>query len=259
MASQGLLERAGGVLFRWRSFTPVPLVLIALPLLWRSRGAASPLWFAAGLLLCVLGQALRAWVIGQVPDGTSGQNERLIATQLNTSGPYAYTRNPLYLGNFGITLGLCVAAHQPILLALVALLFALQYRAIIAAEEAFLRGQFGAAFDDFCARVPRFWPQLRPAQISPAHSWSLRRAVRKEHNPLAAWAALLLVFSALDRAADAHRAGAAFGLRSFGLLPSVSALLALLVVYLGVKGWKHRWFSGGFAEDLRRRVRESAR
>src|SRR5881398_1791719 len=128
-----MLQRLGRVLFRWRSFTPVLLVLAALPLIWRSRGSASPLWLVAGLALCAAGQALRAWVLGQVPDGTSGQNERLIATQLNTSGPYALTRNPLYLGNLSITLGLCVAAHDLALIALAAAAFWLQYRAIIAA------------------------------------------------------------------------------------------------------------------------------
>src|SRR5438067_12620682 len=125
-----MLQRVGRVLFRWRSFTPVLLVLAALPLIWRSRGPASPLWPVAGLALCVLGQALRAWVLGQVPDGTSGQNEKLIATQLNTAGPYALTRNPLYLGNLGITLGLCLVAHSWVLCAAVAVLFAVQYRAI---------------------------------------------------------------------------------------------------------------------------------
>src|SRR5437899_3064520 len=144
-----MLQRVGRVLFRWRSFTPVLLVLAALPLIWRSRGPASPLWLIAGLALCIAGQALRAWVLGQVPDGTSGQNEKLIATQLNTSGPYALTRNPLYLGNLGITLGLCLIAHDPVLLIIVAALFALQYRAIIAAEEGFLRDQFGPQFDDY--------------------------------------------------------------------------------------------------------------
>src|SRR3989442_14255111 len=129
-----MMGGAGGLLFRWRSFPPVLLVLVAVPLLWRSGGPASPLWLAFGLLLCVLGQALRAWVLGQVPDGTSGQNEKLIAVQLNTSGPYALTRNPLYLGNLGITLGLALIAHDPLLLVAVAALFALQYRAIIAAE-----------------------------------------------------------------------------------------------------------------------------
>src|SRR5438132_13806541 len=74
-----MLQRLGRVLFRWRSFTPVLLVLAALPLIWRSRGPASPLWPVAGLALCAAGQALRAWVLGQVPDGTSGQNEKLIA------------------------------------------------------------------------------------------------------------------------------------------------------------------------------------
>src|SRR5436309_9144725 len=128
-----MLQRVGRVLFRWRSFTPVLLVLAALPLIWRSRGPASPLWPVAGLALCIAGQALRAWVLGQVPDGTSGQGEKLTASSLNTQGPYALTRNPLYLGNFGITLGLCLIAHDVRLLLLVAALFAIQYRAIIAA------------------------------------------------------------------------------------------------------------------------------
>ena len=241
-----MLERAGRTLFRWRSFTPVPLVLVALPLLWRSRGPASPWWLAAGIGLCLLGQALRAWVIGQVPDGTSGQNEKLIATQLNTEGPYALTRNPLYLGNLGITLGLCLVAHDPWLLVAVAALFGLQYRAIIAAEEGFLRSRFGADFDAYCARVPRFW--LRPGRPASARPWDFRRALRKEHNPFAAWAALAIVLVALDR----YRQGAP-------VWPYATALGAVALAWLCVKGWKHRWLRGGFAEDLRRRLRETPR
>src|SRR4051812_47733789 len=185
------MQAFGRFLFRWRSFTPVLLLAVAVPLLWRSRGPASPLWLVAGLLLCASGQALRAWVLGQVPDGTSGQNEKLIATSLNTAGPYELTRNPLYLGNLGITLGLCLIAHDPWLLGIVLLLFAVQYRAIIAAEERFLRERFGVAYEAWCARVPRFWPRL--ATPSTAHRWDWRRALRKEHNPLAAWIALSLV------------------------------------------------------------------
>jgi protein-S-isoprenylcysteine O-methyltransferase Ste14 len=248
-----MLERAGKILFRWRSFTPVPLVLIALPLLWRSRGPASPLWLASGLALCVLGQALRAWVLGQVPDGTSGQNEKLIATQLNTTGPYALVRNPLYLGNLGITLGLCLVAHDPLLLAGVAALFWLQYRAIIAAEEGFLREQFGPAYDEYCARVPRFWP-TRPAYAASSSPWDWRRALRKEHNPIASWTGLCIVFLALDRASLALRQG-----QPLRLWPYLIALGAVILVWLCVKGWKHRWLRGGFSEDVRRRLRETAR
>src|SRR5262249_18207374 len=186
-----MLERAGRLLFKWRSFTPVLLVVMAVPLLWQSRGSASPAWLVSGLSLCLAGQALRAWVLGQVPDGTSGQNEKLIATELNTSGPYALTRNPLYLGNFAITLGLCLIAHDLRVLCIVVALFAVQYRAIIAAEERFLRDRFGAAYDAWCARVPRFWPRLTAARSTRA--WDFRRALRKEHNPMAAWVALALV------------------------------------------------------------------
>jgi protein-S-isoprenylcysteine O-methyltransferase Ste14 len=238
-----MLERAGRVLFRWRSFTPLLLLLVALPLLWSRRGPASPLWTIAGLLLCIAGQALRAWVLGQVPDGTSGQNEKLLATSLNTSGPYALTRNPLYLGNLGITLGLCLIAHDPLLLLVVALLFAVQYRAIIAAEEGFLRERFGAAYEAWCARVPRFWPRL--ATPAGGRPWDFRRALRKEHNPAAAWIALALVLMASERRGP--------------LLPYAVGLAIVAALWLAVKAWKHRWLRGNFVADLRRRVRETAR
>lgn len=252
------MERIGRSLFRWRSFTPIPLLIVAIPLLWRSRGGGGPAWTVIGIALCAAGQAIRAWVLGQVPDGTSGQNERLIATQLNTSGPYAWTRNPLYLGNLLLTLGVCAVAHDPILLALVVVLFAAQYRAIVAAEEGFLRGRFGPAFDEYCSRVPRFWPR-RATPSGPAAPWSFRRALRKEHNPLAAWAALTVALLASDQVARARAAGAPPTLRGYGLLPHAIALLVILGAWLAVKGWKHRWARGGFTEDLRRRLRETPR
>ena len=239
-----MLQRVGRVLFRWRSFTPVLLVLAALPLIWRSRGPASPLWLVAGLALCAAGQALRAWVLGQVPDGTSGQNEKLIAVSLNTDGPYALTRNPLYLGNLGISLGLCLVAHDLWLLCIVALLFAVQYRAIIAAEEQFLRDRFGPQYEAWCARVPRFWP--RWAEARSGQPWDFRRALRKEHNPAAAWIALALLLIASDH------------LRA-PLRPWAVALAAVAAGWLAVKAWKHRWLRGNFVADLRRRVREAAR
>jgi protein-S-isoprenylcysteine O-methyltransferase Ste14 len=247
------------LLFRWRSFTPIPLLLAAIPLLWRSRGGGGPGWAAAGVLLCVAGQALRAWVLGQVPDGTSGQNERLIATDLNVSGPYAHTRNPLYLGNLLITIGLCVVAHDVVLLAVVAVLFAVQYRAIIAAEESFLRDRFGAQFEEYRRDVPRFWPKLHGRIASSSRLWSWRRALRKEHNPFAAWATLAIALLASDQVVRARVAGATPSLAGYGLLSYLIALLAVGVAWLCVKGWKHRWARGGFTDDLRRRLRETAR
>jgi protein-S-isoprenylcysteine O-methyltransferase Ste14 len=239
-----MMTRAGRLLFRWRSFTPVLLVAVAVPLLWRSRGPASPFWLVSGLALCFAGQALRAWVLGQVPDGTSGQNEDLIATSLNTTGPYALTRNPLYLGNLGITLGLCLIAHDLRLLCIVVLLFAVQYRAIIGAEEQFLRGRFGGEYEVWCARVPRFWPRV--GRAGSGRPWDWRRVVRKEHNPAAAWIALTLVLISLDR-------------RHAPLWPYGLAIAAVIALWLAAKGWKHRWLHGNFLADFRRRLRETAR
>jgi len=231
-----MLEQAGRALFRWRSFTPLPLIAVAIPLLWRSRGPASALWYLAGLLLCLFGQALRAWVLGLVPEGTSGQNETLEADRLNTTGPYALTRNPLYLGNLAITLGLCLIAHDLWLLAAVALLFALQYAAIIAAEEKFLAERFGEQYEANRAGVRRFWPRFAKVQAAP---WNWERALKKEHNPASAWLAIAVVLVALD-----HRTR----------WPYALALALLAAAWLSVKGWKHRWLRGGFAADLRRRL-----
>ena len=243
------MERLGALLFKWRSFTPLLLLPLAVPLLWRNRGAGGGgAWIASGLVLCALGQALRLWVIGQVPDGTSGQNDVLMATRLNTGGPYARTRNPLYLGNLGITLGLCLVAHEPIVLAAVAALFALQYRAIIAAEEGFLRQRFGADFVAYAARVPRFWPSLGVRVPGGLRPWSLRRALWKEHNPAGSWLAIAVVLVGLDARA-----------RGEPLRPWAAALAAVAAAWLGIKAWKHQWLSGGFWRDMRRRVRDTAR
>jgi protein-S-isoprenylcysteine O-methyltransferase Ste14 len=242
------LERVGETLFRWRSFTPVPLIAIAAGLAARNRGEPAAGWIFAGVLLCIAGQTVRAWVLGQVADGTSGQNERLGATELNTEGPYARTRNPLYLGNLLITLGVCACAHSAVLLASVALLFAGQYAAIVAAEERFLRERFGARFEEYCASVPRLWPRFRRGVPAVARSWSWRRALGKEHNPAAAWMALVLALLAWDAVA-AGRSAAGF----------LWAGTVLAIAWLGVKAWKHRWLSGGFTADLKRRIRETAR
>jgi len=82
--------------------------------------------------------------------------------ELTTSGPYAYTRNPLYLGSLGITCGFGVAAGSWWLVALLAGLFAAIYLPTIMGEEEYLRAHF-AGFDAYAARVPRLLPRLTAA------------------------------------------------------------------------------------------------
>jgi protein-S-isoprenylcysteine O-methyltransferase Ste14 len=232
----------GQVLFRFRSFTPVPVLAGLAWLLWRSRGVPGPggaqvdlLLNVVGVAVAFLGQALRFYTLGQVPEGTSGQGSVLQATQLNTRGPYAYVRNPLYVGNLGICLGLTLIAHDPWVYAGGLGFFFGEYFFIIRAEENYLRGLYGASFDEFCQKVPRWVPRLSPAYPGALRvGFDVRRALKKEHNPFAAWGSGALLLIGWELAA---RGGLSTG--ALGLLVSLEAML--LVGFAVIKAYKRGW------------------
>ena len=83
--------------------------------------------------------------------------------ELTVTGPYAYTRNPLYLGSILIAAGFAVALLSWSVAVVLAVGFAVIYIPVIASEERFLRATF-PAFDAYCTRVPRLIPRLTPAR-----------------------------------------------------------------------------------------------
>jgi protein-S-isoprenylcysteine O-methyltransferase Ste14 len=112
---------------------------------------ARPTWLsiALGLIVVVPGLLVRALASGHVRKNES----------LTTSGPYAYTRNPLYLGSLLIGVGFAVAARSPwVGVALVLMFFAI-YLPVIRDEEAFLRQMF-PEFEEYARQVPRMFPRL---------------------------------------------------------------------------------------------------
>jgi protein-S-isoprenylcysteine O-methyltransferase Ste14 len=118
--------------------------------LWRARpGVASLAW---SLLLVFPGLLLRAYASGYVKKNA----------ELTVTGPYAYTRNPLYLGSILMAFGFAAASHSLWITLLLALLFTLIYVPTIYAEEDFLRATF-PAFDHYAKCVPRLLPRLTPA------------------------------------------------------------------------------------------------
>ena len=132
-------------------------------------GKPSPASIAAGLPLAFAGEALRCWAVGY--SGVTTRADRVTAPQLTTAGPYAFVRNPLYLGNFVTALGFTVAfgggrsLRTRVALSVLGLGAMLAvYAAIVPLEEAYLRETFGAPFDDYTARVPRLLPRLTPAR-----------------------------------------------------------------------------------------------
>ena len=114
---------------------------------------ARPNWSSIllGTIVALPGIALRAFASGHVK-----KNE-----ELTTSGPYAYTRNPLYLGSLIMALGFAMAARSVWVLAILVAMFFAIYLPVIRSEEAYLRGMF-PAFDDYRRNVPQLVPRLRP-------------------------------------------------------------------------------------------------
>lgn len=154
-----MMIKLGNFLFRYRNGL-FPLVYLLL--FFKSppvfAGIYLPLFLGLGVALS--GQAIRAVTIGLDYIVRGGKNRRVYAEELVTGGLFAHCRNPLYLGNFLILLGVGLASNSVLFLAIGIPFFLVAYTAIISAEENFLRTKFGPAFDDYCRRVNRIIPNL---------------------------------------------------------------------------------------------------
>lgn len=131
-------------------------------------GKPSATSVALGLPVAIAGELIRCWAVGY--SGVTTRGDRVEAPRLVTGGPYAYVRNPLYVGNFITALGFAVAytgknslrAKTTLIGGSLAVMAAV-YATIIPHEEAFLRSEFGEAFERYCERVPPVVPRSQPA------------------------------------------------------------------------------------------------
>ncbi len=121
--------------------------LIVTVFAWFSRPTVRSLWLGLPVSLC--GLAVRAWAAGCL-----AKNQ-----QLGTGGPYAYTRNPLYIGTLLVAAGLALGARSLGLGILFAAVFVLVYLPVIQLEEQHLRRLF-PMYDDYAAEVTVLWPRL---------------------------------------------------------------------------------------------------
>jgi protein-S-isoprenylcysteine O-methyltransferase Ste14 len=134
------------------------------------------------LFIAFLGLAVRALTVGFTPRGTSGRDtKRQRASTLNTKGLYSVVRNPLYLGNYIVLVGLALIPAVWWLPLIASLGFILYYERIVYAEEAFLMGQFGSAYTDWASRVPAFLPNPL-LWVRPDLPFSIRTVLRREYN-----------------------------------------------------------------------------
>lgn len=206
MALRENIKKQGDFFFRWRSYLPlltVPLFIIALrhsEYLERVFGDfADNFWEGLCIGISFLGLFVRVLVAGYVPRGTSGRNVRWqVAEILNTTGMYSIVRNPLYLGNFIIVLGilLFVQVWWIVLIGIVGFWFF--YGCIVFTEEKFLRKKFGTIFLEWKKKTPAFCPRFKNWQ-RPNILFSLKTVFRREFST---FFLIVVTLTFLDVAAD---------------------------------------------------------
>jgi len=175
--------------FKYRSYTPIPLIIAALIL------AKTTLFsFIAGFLIALCGELIRIWSVRYAGKATRTTTE-VGADELVTTGPYGHVRNPLYVGNFLLSLGMLVIAWpwMPWFILIYLALFYIQYGTIIKQEETFLQSKFGAQFTEYMQNVPRFVPRFSNWGHGVRKPTELKRALRTERNTLQSFTAVTLL------------------------------------------------------------------
>lgn len=178
---------SGAWLFRWRSYLPLVFVIFLLPAISRfsypfGSHTYDIIWEMFCFAVSLIGLAIRCYTIGYTPKNTSGRNtKRQIADTLNTSGIYSITRNPLYLGNFFMMLGVVLFPRGWWTVLVYVLAFWLYYERIIMAEEIFLKSKFGQKYEEYCLRTPVFVPNCRLWQ-RPSLSFSFKNVLKREYS-----------------------------------------------------------------------------
>ncbi len=179
-------KQAGNWLFRWRSYLPVLLLVLAVPAVSESavRSGYHPFptaWQVLALALAFAGLAVRILTVAHVPAGTSGRNTlKQVANTLNVTGMYSVVRHPLYLGNFLIWFGISLLARCWWFTLLTVLIFWVYYERIMCAEEAFLLEHFGEEFRGWAARTPAFIPGMQN-WVKPDLPFSWKSAISREY------------------------------------------------------------------------------
>ena len=162
-----------GWITRWRVRAGYPAALGFL-----AFARPAPITLEAGAIVAAIGLFLRGYAAGYLYKHET----------LATAGPYAWTRNPLYLGSVILAAGIAIAGGSWLAAIPLAIYFLVFYPGVMRREEAELQAHYGAAFEEYARRVPLFWPRL-PRQRQgaspigtiepPAFSWTQYRRNRE--------------------------------------------------------------------------------
>jgi protein-S-isoprenylcysteine O-methyltransferase Ste14 len=180
----------GNFFFRYRNAL-FPLVFVLGSLLLRPQVMFGSLMMdrilsVAGFVVALLGEAVRLITIGFQYIHRGGKDGKVYAGRLVCGGMYGVTRNPMYVGNGLISIGMTMLLGSPLGYLILIPFFLFVYQAIIAAEEAYLRDKFGSEYDDYALRVSRIIPSLSSISESFADMrFDWRRSIKKDLGTIA--------------------------------------------------------------------------
>jgi protein-S-isoprenylcysteine O-methyltransferase Ste14 len=190
-AELSLAAQIGAVLFRNRGW--LPLLFIGIPLV--LPGTTSPRRWIVGGVLLVLGEAFRLW--GVAAAGTTTRRRSRNVQRLVTHGAFAWSRNPLYNGNFLVWMGFVVISGVLWFLPLAMLLFAAEYSLIVRYEEGVLESTFGREYLEYKMCTPR-WVPSRP-QLESEGEMNWREAFKSEISTFLQYLVLIIAFVVKER------------------------------------------------------------
>ena len=175
----------GNFFFQYRNrLFPIIFLLTALtlrPSIMFGSPLGDRLLAASGMLIVSLGEAVRLLTIGFEYIHRGGKEGRVYAGRLVQGGAFGLVRNPMYIGNVLIAVGMTIYLRSPLAYIILVPLFVFLYQALIAAEEAYLCDRFGSDYEEYCAKVNRFLPRLeRIPQAFSGMRFDWRRSLRKD-------------------------------------------------------------------------------
>jgi protein-S-isoprenylcysteine O-methyltransferase Ste14 len=222
--------RLGNYLFHHRNkLFPVFYVFLFVP---SPRIFANPfLPMAVGFCVALSGQMIRVATIGLKYIVRGGSHRRVYAEDLVTEGLFSHVRNPLYVGNALVIVGLGIMSNSLLFNLVLTPLFLFFYQAIVRAEEDYLQNRFGQDFARYCADVHRWCPRLSglgATMKSMEFKW--RRVIVKEYGATYVWmtGAVLIMLKSMYFDRDGEHFGDFRG-------PLLAVLAGLLGLYLVVR------------------------
>lgn len=179
-------SRIGGALFKNRGWLPVPFLLV--PLLVPASQTRNG-WLVA-IAFIVVGELIRT--AGVAAAGTVTRRRSRDVQRLVTYGAFAWTRNPLYVGNLLVWVGFMVGSGVLWFIPIAIVLFAIEYTLIVRYEEGVLESIFGTEYLAYKARVPRWLARPPQTRVSGQHDWG--EALWSERSTLLQYAAIGVAF-----------------------------------------------------------------